>query len=116
MSENKITLGFMAELINPVGNHHTDEWTAVTEKLYDGSTNLELNYEGNIVFSRDFHKDACEFNLQVGTHGIPLEFIHRCAVAGLAIKPTTVKPYTAHWYNGADSPMSDMALGEFLKE
>lgn len=113
MSENKITIGFMAELATPVGKHTTELWEATQDALYESDTKLELNYEGTLVFSRDVHEDAYNFNMQLGVSGDIAGFISRCAFINLPVKPETIEPFFAHWYNGSDSPMSDTTLAEF---
>lgn len=117
MSENMITSGFMAELVTPVGKHTTEEWEAAQEALYESDTNLELNYEGTLVFSRDVHQPSYDFSIQLGTPD-PTSyegFKTRCNFINVPVKPDTVQPYICQWYNGADSPMSDMTLARFLK-
>lgn len=119
MSENKITMGFIAELLTPVGDHSTETWEEKQEALYAADSKLELNYEGTLLFSTDFDKPVYDFS---GMHfGKPKKeaeagFVSRCALVGLPVKLDSVQPYFSHWYNGADSPMSMLTLAEFKSE
>lgn len=113
MSENKITIGFMAELVTPVGNYQTEEWEALQEKLYASGTGLELAYVGTLIFSKVTHVDAHDFSLLLGNPSNPDDFVKKCADAGLPVKAESVLPYFSHWYNGSDSPMSAMSLTKF---
>lgn len=116
MSENKITIGLIAELLTPVGNHTTEAWEEKQEALYQADSKLELNYEVTLVFSRDFDKPEYEFSGM--KFGKPKQadvtgFVSRCALIALPIKINTVQPYFSLWYNGSDSPMSLLTLAEF---
>lgn len=116
MSENKITIGFMAELVTPVGKHTTELWESTQDALYESGSELELTYEGTLVFTKVTHVDSYNFDILIGRPAGCNEFIELCQSNGLALKPDTIKPYFAHWYNGSDSPMSDMTLAKYNEE
>lgn len=112
MSDNQITLGYMAELTQPVGDSSTEAWEAMQERL-QATTNLQLNYDGTIVFSKIVQDVAYNFDLKLLQQGAGTEFIKDCATAVLSIDAGGMRPFFSHWYNGADSPMSTITLAEF---
>lgn len=108
MSDNKITLGLVAPLLVPLTDEQRE---ALWEKL--DSLNLDINYEGTLIFSRDKDVESYNFDICVGNPANPDDFKDLCTKNGFAIAYWDTQPYFAHWYNGSDSPMSVMTLEQF---
>jgi hypothetical protein len=115
MSEQKITIGLMGSLVKPIPDGHRNPlWDDIQDRL--NKVDLEINYEGTLIYSLEIHKDAYDFDgLSIGNPANPDDFVRLCADQLMPVSPHTVEPYFAHWYNGADSPMSTLELEEFMK-
>lgn len=113
MSDNKISIGFMAELTQPIGDHNTEAWQELTERLETTNSGLELNYDGTLVFSKETDDYAYQVDMVVVPRGGDSRLIELCNAAKLDIDGGGAKAYSCHWHNGSDSPMSTMTLAEF---
>lgn len=113
MSENVNSHGFMAVLVKPVSE---EDYKDVAERLYEEDKNLEINYDGTLVFTN--HCDGSEYGISFGNFNPTgrQEFIELCKASGLEVNANTVKPYTCTWYNGSDSDMSCLTKETFLEQ
>lgn len=108
MSDNVISVGFMAVLKKPVGNHHTSAWGIEQDRLYAVNNDVQLNYDGDVVYFVKKQEESYAFDMQIGTPGTREEFLAVIQQTGLEVIEDTIRPFFAHWYNGADSPMSEI--------
>lgn len=116
-----ISTGHIAVLVSPITDD--DVRQELSEKMYNGDSILDVNYEGTLLTSDiNRHKPYSqrEFNGDLFVVGaLPeadkQEFIELAKAAGLDIDVATIQPYTCVWYNGADSPVSMLEKDEFLK-
>lgn len=113
MSDYYVNIGYMAVLADAVPE---DDWEKKHDDLYNSGSKLELTYDGSIIFSTDVNKVLYEFDICIGNPCSIEDFIERCKNNGYVIDIPTIQPYTSVWYNGADSPMSDVTLQSFLKK
>lgn len=111
MSENKITIGLVAPLLVPMSDEQRE---GLWSKL--DSLNLDVNYEGTLIFSKEKDVESYDFDICVGNPANPDDFTELCQKEGFPILSHDVQPYFAHWYNGSDSPMSTMTLEQFKHE
>ncbi len=115
MSNQVLSYGLMAPLLTPLTKSNTEQWEEVSARLAALEGNLELNYEGTLVFSNHQRKDPDD------TCGIvfvkPVLHSMFFKALGLANLPITheVQSYSCSWYNGSDSDMSMLTLEEFIK-
>lgn len=110
MSENVMSVGFMAPLITPLVKG-SEELEILQDRLYEEST-LQINYEGTIVFSAE---DSDMYGLRFGKTLQYDDFLKEVADMGLAVDELRVASYTCLWYNGVDSDMSMLTIDEFNK-
>jgi len=109
MSSTVKSRGFIAILKTPIDQDQRDEWF---DKLYDDRSDLELTYDGKLVFSDVYRHDKMRdrediYELQIGTKEMDVrEFATACEKYGLEIFHDTIQPYYCVWYNGTDSPVS----------
>lgn len=121
MSTTVIQQGYIAVLTNPIMEE--EEREEISERLYDDSTVLQINYEGTLLCSdinrskpygeREFSGDLFIVGNQSNTGRE--EFIQQAKEAGLFIDESTIQPYTCVYYNGSDSPLSLLGKSEFLE-
>lgn len=112
MSENVMSTGFMAQLEKPIGNHKTEEWDEISERLYNNESSLSINYEGTLIYS-DYGGEEYGITFYDGSISSPDEFINECAKEGFDVITDTIKSYSCLWYNGVDSDMSMMKLENY---
>lgn len=108
MSDNVLSYGYMAILVTPVGDHHTETWEELSDKLQE-ETDLSLNYDGTVVYSDqclDTDSDAM-FSLVMETPEMRDEFMDAITAYGIEII-SEPRFYSCVWYNGSDSPMSEI--------
>lgn len=121
MSTTVRGFGFMAVLANPVTDK--SELEELCEKLYDSSTNLDINYEGTIVCMdvmryKKFSEREEIYHLSIGNQetGDPRVFLNLCKEHNLSILPSTILPWSGIWYTGSDSPQNEVTLEQFKKQ
>lgn len=111
MSEQVLSVGFMAALLKPI------EEKADREEINDHLDTLNLsilvNYEGTLVYSNYADKDAVHGGMNFLVPSNIDDFEKQLLKANLEITHE-VLPYAASWYNGVDSEMATTTLAEFL--
>lgn len=124
MSTTVRSYGFMALMVTPLTREQMygpDDCSGLVEDLYDKKINLNLTYDGTIVYSDMLQhapysqREAFDV-FYIGSEteaGSKTEFLQLCAQHGLDIHPNTIQPYVCIWYNGSDSPMSTLEKAEF---
>lgn len=113
MSGYVVNTGFMAEIQNPVPEN---EWSKYNDKFYDDDADININYEGTIIYSTDTEEDVSDYGLKFGNYNNVQQFVENAKKYGLIIKEDTIRTYSCIWYNGADSDMSLLTLKEFNNE
>jgi len=116
MSDNRISIGYAAEITTHIGNCRTIEWEEWEEKLSEYG--LSINYDGTIVYSVLLCEILYEFNAEfnVGTPEQRQQFIDDVAKTGLKITQDTACSYVSCWYDGTDPYMSDLSLDTFREK
>lgn len=120
MSSTVRSRGFIAQLVNPVTDE--EEREALSERMWEGNSNLEINYEGTLVFldqmrSKPLSEREDIYHLTINNNGGPEgagELYAEALKYGLSA--INAVPFDCIWYNGSDSPMSMLTLHEFLTE
>jgi hypothetical protein len=84
MSDNVMSVGFMAPLITPLVKG-SEELEILQDRLYEEST-LQINYEGTIVFSAE---DSDMYGLRFGKTLQYDDFLKEAADMGLAVDGDT---------------------------
>lgn len=109
MSSDRITAGLMAELENEI------DFDSEYEKLHEHK--LDANYDGTLIFSTTFDAEPWEFGMMIGDNNESRsEFVEKCKGLGYNVVESTIKPFVSYWYDGSDSPQSDLSLEEFRKK
>ena len=112
MSDNRLTIGWMAELKNPISK---DNWGEIHDE-YD-QAGIGLNYEGTLVYVTVISESMSDgFRL----HFLDAEnadmLINAMNEKGIAIKMETAMPFVDLWYDSADSNHSDITLKQFKQK
>ena len=109
MSGYVLSTGFIAILANPVNE---EDWEDISDSL--GEAGLQLNYDGNLVFS-ETTKPArgIVFNAQNNHEQAENEFIASLKKIGLEIIESSQMPYTSIWYDGAESDMTALTIEKY---
>lgn len=111
MSENVLSYGVMAALVQPVGDLHTAEWAEFQERI--AKYGLDINYEGTLIYS----DKSAEFGEMMFTNSDDFdEFFDDLKMLEINVIFESSKIYATSWYNGADSSMSECTLEQFNKE
>lgn len=111
MSDNVMSVGFMAPLITPLVKR-SEELELLRERLWGGS-DLEINYEGTLVYSAE-NNDV--YGLHFGTQATVLDFLKQLDEMGLSVDTSRIVFYTCLWYDGSYSDMSMLTLEEFTEQ
>lgn len=106
MSDYQVQVGWVAELMEPVDM----DTPGVYDKLH--GLGLFLNYEGTLIFDKQYEGEFYDFSLRVGMNHSSEVFMDSVRLAGHPVKPS-VLPFFAVWYNGGDSPQSEYKLEQF---
>jgi len=107
MSDNVLSYGFMAVLQTPIPKDLRDE---VSEVLLSKS-NLEVNYEGTIVYSDDGGSSDIT-GVQFFDSGSFNMFVTELSRMKVKVQ-NSIKAYSSVWYNGSDSYMSSLKLENY---
>lgn len=111
MSRNVLSYGCMAPLLMPLGDYREDAHEIVNNTL--NQYNMELNYEGTLVFSQE--KGDEHGDIVLSNPNFREDFLNKLKQIGLLVNEDLIQFYTAYWYNGSDSYMSDMTIAKFNK-
>lgn len=117
MSDNVRSHGFIAVLKEPFENIEE-----ISDKLWRENSELQVNCEGTLAYI-DFNlrlpyamrHDIYGLHIGAVRQADTIPFEAECQKYGMAVDMQTVKPYNCVWYNGCDSPMSELTKEEFLK-
>lgn len=115
MSETVRSFGLMAVLSKPVSE---DDYEEQSEALYDKDQQLNLNYEGTLIYSDLKTRNTDIYGITFGGSKVDdsdfMAFIEKCRAAGYEVDIGTIRSYSCIWYNGADSDMSMLSKDKFL--
>jgi hypothetical protein len=117
VSDNVRSYGFIAVLKEPI-----DDISEISDKLWRAKSQVMVNYEGTLAYidfslKKSYSERSDFYGLFIGSEQMdPAELTIEAAKHGLDIDESTIKPYTCVWYNGTDSPMSELKKEEFLKK
>lgn len=120
MSDNVYSRGILVPLKNKITN---DERNQVIDFCYENDINININYEGTIIFS-DIEKNNDFYYFKIENKNSPIfeydvikEFKEiLLKFPFIEISPSLARLYSSVWFNGGDSPMSEVKLDEFLKK
>lgn len=106
MSEQRVTVGVIALLDQPIGNVQTDAWEELTDKLDEADSKLKITYGGDMVVYR--HEDGPSYDARLvifdKNDSIFDDFRKELHLAGLTIVEGTEKMFVDNWYDGCDPP------------
>lgn len=116
MSEMVKSRGYIAVLKTEVDHE------AMFEKLWAEKSTLSISYDGKLVYSDIYSQSQDKYaidGLYIGSHDTESDYeilYDELSKYGLEIVRGTSREYTCIWYNGSDSPMSELTKEEFLKK
>lgn len=111
MSDNRVTVGVMAMLAKPIGNHNTEEWHDFNDTMDEKGRNLRLNYDGNIVVYIESDGPDYEAGLLIlDNEGLIADFYAEVETEGIQVLLGTPKVFVDHWYDGVDPPHINLSL------
>jgi len=113
MSRDVFNAGFMAVLLNPIPKEDRED---LSEALCDAKSILSINYAGTIVYSREQKDDENVYGLTFGMMSGSEAFVAATIQHKLPINMATIVPYQCIWYNGADNPVDELTVWQFLKQ
>lgn len=106
--------GWVALLASPVKK---EEIEALSNKLWDEGSQLNINYEGTLAFF-DYlqgkptkEREGLEF-VHVGHKGSVTDLADACSKYGLKIMGLAL-PFNAIWNTSCDNPMNELTRDEF---
>lgn len=112
MSGMRLTVGVIAQLAKSVGDYNQPKHQALTEKLEDMKSSLELTYGGDMVvyIEEDKRMDYEGCGLMLINNDLMSDFWQELATANLFVVDGTPKVFVDHWYDGADPGHIDITL------
>lgn len=111
--------GFIAVLARPIPKDQRED---LTEKLYDSKSNLNINYDGSLVYFDAFQHENIDVREDIYGLFFGHDVSHREQMEAellkhnLMIDGHTMRPYNCIYYNGADSPLDELTKEEFLQK
>lgn len=114
MSGMRLTVGIIARLAKSVGDYNQPEHQALTEKLEEMKSSLNLTYGGDMIvyIEEDKRTDYEGPGLILVEDDIMSSFEQELALAGLFVFQGTPKVFVDHWYDGADPPHLNISLAD----
>lgn len=114
MSGMRLTVGIIAQLTKGVGDYNQPEHQALTEKLEDMKSPLQLTYGGDMIvyIEEDKRTDHEGPGMIMMDQDIMTSFELALKVAGLFVFQGTPKMFVDHWYDGADPNHLDISLDQ----
>ena len=111
MSSQRITYGLVAVIDRQLEG---DERNDLYDALHDDE--MMINYEGTLIYHIEFDGESWESEFVVGTpaYGSNDDFVNKIHKHGLSIVPGTIDTFHANWYDGCDSPMSDLTVKAYM--
>lgn len=109
MSENVFSKGYMAPLVNSMTSTEVELFN---EMAYKEGVDLQVNYEGTLIYSNDQTDDP---GIAFSSAGMYKDF-HNTVNATKCQITHEASFYSCCWYNGSDSHMATLTLNEFLEK
>lgn len=95
-----------------------DEYEEIDEKLYDLGSDIRINYEGTIAYTKtDKDYYGLHFLREISRENPTnvSSLFQQLKDFDLGVDLNRAYPYRCLWYNGADSYMDMIILEEFLE-
>lgn len=112
MSEERVTVGVVAELSFPVGKYDKETHRSLEEKLDLMDSKLKISYDGTMIIY--VHKDTPAYEAGLVIFGenddIYTGFIEELKKAGLSTIKKNKKVFVDNWYDGSDAPHMMLTL------
>lgn len=106
MSEQRVTVGVIAELSFPVGKLNDKAHRELEDKLYSMRSRLKISYDGTMVIY--VHEDKPVYDAGLVLFGDNEEmysgFIAQLNMAGISTVKKNKKFFVDNWYDGCDPP------------
>ena len=112
MSEQRVTVGVMAQLHGPVGDLRQESHCKLEDLLESIGSRLKLSYGGDIIVY--IHQDGPSYDsgLVLMSKDIMEDFYNELAHADLYVYQGTAKQFVDNWYDGADPSHLNITLEE----
>lgn len=106
MSEQRVTVGVIAELAFPVGKLNDKAHRELEDKLDSMSSKLKVSYDGTMIIY--VHEDTPAYDAGLVLFGDNEEiysgFIAQLNMAGISTVKKNKKVFVDNWYDGCDPP------------
>lgn len=117
MSSDQLTVGVSAVLKTPLTR---DEREEISEELYDVGSDLEINYEGTLLYQVRHNDDV--YGISWSSESSPyrgsiLEAVRKLEEplrTRLDVDESTSKTFREVWYNGTDPLYKMVTLEDYL--
>lgn len=112
MSEQRVTVGVIAELSFPVGKYDSKAHRELEDRLDLMGSKLKITYDGNMIVY--VHEETASYDAGMVIFGenddIYAGFIEQLNQAGISTIKKNKKVFVDNWYDGCDAPHMMLTL------
>lgn len=104
MSETRVTVGVIAELVWPVGDTNHQLHKNLEDRLYKADSKLQVSYDGTMIVYTHTCTPVYDAGLTLfgGNEDIFAAFVTELKEAGLATHKGRKKLFVETWHDGSD--------------
>lgn len=112
MSEDVMSRGLMAPIINPIPQDVLED---LTEQMCEDGSPLHISYDGTLAWIEASESDPYGITFGEVSDFSPEELGLAALVYGVNVALDQARLFSCLWYNGTDSDMSMLSVRKFLK-